>query len=115
MAGTLLCFCQILLSDGRLLWLATKAARAEGDNKCFSPPPPVQLGHHGVAPHCDPMLAVMIFRFCTSATIRVATTSVGTPEQETGSSIVTSHLLQLTSDTDRVPVQCILQIAPPST
>ena len=106
MAGTLLCFCQFLLSNGRLLMLATKAARAEGDNKCFSPPPPVQLGHHGVTPHCDPDVGssdLQILHLCNHPRWWPVT-SVGTPEQEMGSSIVTSHLLQLTSDTDVVPV-----------
>ena len=71
MAGTLLCFCQFLLSDGRLLMLATKAARAEGDNKCFSPLHQCSSSATMVWPlTVTPELAVVICRFCTSATIR---------------------------------------------
>ena len=58
--------------------------------------------HHGVAPHCDPDVGSNDLHLCNPRWWPV--TSVGTPEQETGSSIVTSHLLQLTSDTDVVPV-----------
>ena len=67
MSGTLLCFCQFLLSDGRLLMLATKAARAEGDNKCFLPLPQCSSATMVWPLTVTPELAVVI---CTSATIR---------------------------------------------
>ena len=102
-AGTLLCFCQFLFSDGRRLRLATKAARAEWDNKCFSPPSTSAARPPWCGPSLWPDVGSSDLHLCKQPRWWPVT-SVGTPEQEMGTSIVTSHLLQLTSDTDVGPV-----------